>query len=422
MTPRARPADACRLVVAALALLLAAGCAAPAPYVVPPLRVGDAEFARAIEAHTLSGIVPGNRVQILLNGDEIFPAMLAAVRGARTSITLTNYVWEDGAVSQEMAEALAERCRAGVRGHVMVDPVGSQKMPEEVREVIRRGGCELVDFRPLNPLDPRRVNHRNHRRVLVVDGRVGFTGGVGISQAWAGDGRQAGAWRQTDVRLEGPVVRHLQAAFVEPWREETRVFLAGDAFFPEPVERGTALVQCVRSSPQGGSAEAYALFLLAIESARTSIELTSLYFIPDDRMVDALVKAAVRGVRVDVIVSGEASNVTDRMMRLASQGQFGRVLEGGVRIHEYKGALLHSKTIVVDGVWSSIGSVNFDNLSLRLNHEVSAVFYDEAIARRLAEVFREDLRYSQPVTLEAWKRRGLVRVLEWFFLPVRNRL
>jgi cardiolipin synthase len=321
-----------------------------------------------------------------------------------------------------MAAALAERCRDGVGVNVLLDAVGSHRMTEANQELLRTSGCHFVRFNPLNPLNPFRFNNRNHRRVLVVDGRVGFTGGTGIGTKWTGDGRQPGYWRQTDVRVEGPIVRHLQAVFAENWRDETGILLGGDAYFPELEPRGDIRAQSVKSSPGGGSHEAYALFLLAIHGARKTIVLSSPYFVPDRDVVDALARAVSRGVKVSVLIAGEADNFLDRLVRLASQAEFGRALAGGIKVHEYRGAMLHAKTVSVDGAVAIVGSVNLDERSFSLNHEGSLVMYDAGIARRLEEDFDADLRHAREVTLEAWRDRGIGRILELFFLPVRNQL
>jgi cardiolipin synthase len=406
-------------------LLLAAlvGCARPQPqYLVPDLEASDTSFARTLEAHTLSPRIPGNRATILLNGDEIFPAMLAAIRSARRTITFTTYLYQDGDIADQVADALAERCRAGVGVNVLVDAVGSHKMSREVRDTLRRSGCHFARFRPLNPLNVRRVNGRNHRRVLVVDGRVGFTGGSGIGAKWAGNGRQPGYWRQTDVRIEGPIVRHLQGAFVDLWRDTTGMILGGDEYFPDLAQRGDLVAQSVKSSPGGGGTEAYTLFLMSIEAARSSINITTPYFLPDERISTALVTAARRGVRVSVLIADKADNLVDRAVGVASRQALGRVLAGGVKVYEYTAALLHSKTLVIDGTWASIGSVNVDNRSFALNHEVNLAFHDTGIARRLDATFHEDLRFAREVTYEMWKRRGAARILELFVVPLRNQL
>ena len=410
-----------RIAVVLLAAALV-GCSSSPSYVTSPVAIGDRAFARAVEAHTLSAILPGNRVDILLNGDEIFPAMLAAVREARLSITLANFIWETGAIADELAAALAERCRAGVGVNVLVDAVGSRLMTKENQALLRESGCHFVRFNALNPLNPMRFNNRNHRRVLVVDGRIGFTGGTGIGTKWTGDGRQPGHWRQTDVRVEGPIVRHLQAAFAENWRDETGILLGGDAYFPDTPARGELSAQSVKSSPTGGSSEAYALFLLALDGARKSIQIGSPYFVPDHEISDALARAVRRGVQVSVLTTGTADNLVDRVVRLASRAEFGPALAAGVKIHEYQGAMFHSKTLTIDGTWATIGSINLDKRSFALNHEASLVVYDAGLARRLEEIYRDDLRRAREVTLEDWRRRGVGHFLWFFVLPVRNQL
>jgi cardiolipin synthase A/B len=410
-------------VAAVLMAVTLAACASPPRFVPPEVVVGERAFAQAVEAHTLGGLVGGNRVDILLNGDEIFPAMLHAIRAARASITLANYIWETGAIADELAEALAERCRAGLGVNVLVDAVGSHAMSDENRALLTRSGCHFVRFRPLNPLDVRRVNHRNHRRVLVVDGRIAFTGGTGIGTKWAGKGRRPGHWRQTDVRVEGPVVRSLQAAFAENWRDETGILLAGEVYFPsDPAPAGEVVAQIVRSSPGGGSTEAYALFLIGLEGARRSVVISSPYFVPDREVAAALARAVARGVRVSVLATGEADNTPDRVVRMASRAEFGRALEDGVKIFEYRGAMLHAKTVAIDGRWAAIGSINIDRRSFGLNHEASLVAYDPVTARRLEAIFAEDLRFAQEVTLEEWKRRGIGHFFELFVLPLKNAL
>jgi cardiolipin synthase A/B len=408
---------------AALVCLALSACTLSRPhYIAPDVAVGEPAFVRAVEAHTMSDLVGGNRADVLLNGDEIFPAMLAAIRGARTTITFANYIYEDGAIARTMAETLAERCRAGVGVNLLLDAVGSRRMPEPQREILRRSGCHLAFYHSLNPLAIKRVNHRNHRRILVVDGRVGFTGGTGVGEKWTGDGRRAGHWRQTDVRVEGPIVRSLQAAFAENWRDATGLLLGGDAYFPPVARRGGLVVESVKSSPASGAAEAYVLFQLAIESARSSIYLTNPYFVPDGAMTDALVRAAQRGVDVKIITAGEADTTLDRLVRKASQAHFGRALEGGVQIHEYGPALLHAKTMVVDGQWVSIGSANLDNRSFALNNELNLAFLDRGLAAKLTEVFRQDLAYTKRVTYADWQRHAVRHLFYLPMVPLRDQL
>lgn len=288
-----------------------------------------------MEAHTVSPAVTGNRAEILLNGEQIFPAMLAAIRGARTSITFAKFIYQDGDIAARMAAALAERCRAGVTAHVLLDAVGSSQMPRRYRTEMEDAGCRVAWFHSLNPFAIKRITHRNHRRILVVDGRIGITGGTGVGEQWTGDGRRPDHWRQTDVRVEGPIVRALQAAFVENWRDATGTLLGGAAYFPDLPPRGPLAVQSVKSSPASGAAEAYLLFRLAIDGARSSIYLTNPYFVPDDAMADALVNAARRGVRVSILTAGVARGLLDRLVRQASRAHFPRASRAGIKIYEY---------------------------------------------------------------------------------------
>ena len=287
-------AGACALAIAA------AACGHVQPHLVlPSLTVGDRAFADTVTGYTEAPIVGGNRITVLLNGDEIFPAKLAIIRAATKTINYAQYVFEEGQPADDVARALAERCRAGVAVNVLVDAVGAMAMPAEQREIMMEAGCRVETFRPIRPFTLDRVNYRNHRRILVADGRVGITGGSGTSGKWSGNGRTDGHWRDTDVRVEGPVVAQLQGAFVENWLEATGIALGGDDYFPRlPAAPGGVGAQAVRSSPAGGSVAMYTMFLLGVASARRSIHITNPYFVPDEKMVETLVQTARRGVRV----------------------------------------------------------------------------------------------------------------------------
>ena len=410
----------------ALLGLTAASCAGvQSHYKLPDLAVADRSFLPTLEAYT-SVALEGNTVDVLLNGDEIFPAVLAAIRGAQTTITYAQYFYEAGPIGLELAEALAERCRAGVRAHVLLDGFGSILIPAEYRDAMTRAGCEVATFRPLGPLAllaPLGIgtaNNRSHRRILVVDGRIGFTGGVGVSDKWLGNGRTKGQWRQTDVRLEGPVVASLQGAFVENWLEATGDVLGGEPYFPRLPRTGSVSAQVVRSSPSGGSFSMYTMFLLAMSSARRSIYITNPYFLPDGRMTRALIEAAGRGVRVVILLPGAIDN---NIVRHASRSRFGPLLEAGIVIHEYQAGLLHAKTMTVDGIWATIGSTNLDTRSFALNEEVNAVVYDDEVVGQLERIFAEDLTHSRKVRLRRWRNRGFVdQLLEILSLPVRHQM
>ena len=409
-------------VAAALVVPTLAGCAHQSPVLrLPALEMGHPTFAATVAAYTGSPVVGGNRVEVLLNGDEIFPAKLRAIRSARRTINYAQYVFEEGKPAQEVAQALAERCRAGVTVNVLLDALGALALPTEYRDIMTNAGCRVEIFRPLSPFAIDKVNNRNHRRILVVDGRMGITGGSGTSGKWGGDGKTQDHWRDTDVWIEGPVVEQLQGAFVENWLEATGIALGGRDYFPAPLEaKGHASAQAVRSSPAGGSAAMYTMFLLAMASARRSIYITNPYFLPDDKMVETLVRTARNRVRVVLLLPGA---IDHNIVKQASRGELGRLLEAGVEVYEYRAALLHAKTMVVDSRWATVGSTNLDRRSFALNDEINLVVYDEAIAHRLERIFEADLARSRRITYEGWRNRSMMsRFLEFLALPVRDQM
>src|SRR6266850_2455761 len=407
----------------ALLLTITTGCAGVPPHLeLPTLDIKQPAFAATLGAYTGTTVVGGNRVELLLNGEEIFPAKIAAIRSARRTINYAQYVFEDGQPAKDIAAALAERCRAGVKVNVLLDAVGALAMPAALREEMASAGCRVESYRPLSPFTIDRVNYRNHRRILVVDGLVGVTGGSGISGKWSGNGRQEGHWRDTDIYLEGPVVEQLQGAFAENWLEATGTAIGGPDYFPRRRldAKGAVAAQVVRSSPAGGSTAMYTMFLLALASAKHSIHITNPYFVPDDTMIKTLVGAAERGVRVVLVIPGA---IDHNLVREASRSEFGRLLKSGVQIHEYSPALLHSKTMVIDGVWATVGSTNLDYRSFALNEELNVVVYDTATAQRLEKVFEQDLANSKQVTYKTWSRRGLPsRFLELLAFPIREQI
>jgi len=416
---RLRPAGT---LVVAILLSAGAGCAHHDPVLqLPALEVGHPTFAATLAAYAGSAVVPGNRVEILLNGDEIFPAKLRAIKAARKSINYAQYVWEEGQPSEDIANALAERCEAGIPVNVLLDGVGALSMPAEYRKRMVDAGCRVETFRPLGSFAVDKVNYRNHRRILVVDGRVGITGGSGTSGKWGGDGKQQDHWRDTDVLVEGPVVEQMQGAFAENWLEATGIALGGKDYFPSPVEaKGDVAAQAVRSSPSGGSAAMYTMYLLAMASAQQSIYITNPYFLPDDKMIETLIQTARKGVKVKLLLPGA---IDHNLVRQASRSELGRLLRAGVEVYEYRPAMLHAKTMVVDSRWATVGSTNLDRRSFALNDEINLVVYNQSVAGRLERVFQDDLTRSTQVTLENWKDRGFVsRLLEMLSLPVRGQM
>ncbi len=403
-------------------LIIGAGCARVTPPLsLPEMTLGEPSFFPTLEAYASAPIVGGNTVEILLNGEQIFPAMLDAIRGAEKSITYAQYFYEDGPIARDIADALAERCRAGLGVNVLLDAFGTLNMPSEYVDLMKRSGCQVAVFRPLTHAVLGNATKRNHRRILVIDGRIGFTGGSGVSRKWMGNGRVPDHWRDTDVRVEGPVVEYLQGAFAENWLETTGVVLGGQIYFPRPLQpRGQVYAQIVRSSPAGGSGAMYTTFLLAISSARRSIFITNPYFVVDRAMQGALIQAVHRGAKVVVLVPGM---IDHNIVRQASRGQFGRMLKAGIQIYEYSAALLHSKTMVVDGVWSTVGSTNLDNRSFALNEELNLVVYNGGVARSLEDVFADDIQHARRVDYRRWRARGVrERLFELLAAPIRDLL
>jgi cardiolipin synthase len=388
-----------------------AGCAStPAPLTVPSMHIDDPAFRTSLEAFAGAPILGDNRVDILLNGEETFPALLDAIRSAERTITFEAYIFHEGKVADQIVGAFVERCKAGVRVAILLDAHGADGLPERYIQNLRDAGCTLVsDFRPLRLWSLERTNKRNHRRIMVIDGRVGFTGGYGVDDTWSGNGRTEGRWRETNVRLQGPIVQSLQEAFVEHWREATSVLLGGKDYFPYPpvtVKDVPVLAQVVRSSPLQGNDAMYRVFLQAISSARTSILISTPYLLPGEQLTEALLDAVRRGVRVRVLIPSVVKSSGVEFVTQASQREaFGALLDGGVQLHEYSPALLHTKMMIIDGTWATVGSTNLDNRSMAMNDELNVMFYDRTIAKRLEEVFAADVAYSHKVSREQLENR-----------------
>ena len=370
-----------------------------------PPEVGSEGFLRAAEALTGAPISRGNRAELLINGDEIFPCFLETIASARQTVNLLTYVYWTGEIAERVAETVCDRARAGVSCRVLLDAVGAWKMDEDLIRRMEDGGVIVRRFRPPKPYAIRRGNNRTHRKVLVVDGRVGLTGGVGIAEEWTGDAQDPEHWRDTHVRVHGPVVRALQGAFAENWLEATGEVLAGEDDLPrlDPVPDGDAAMQVIRSSAGVGDTNVETLYYLAIAAARRRVELTSAYFAPRPAFLRALVDAAARGVDVRVLVPGE--HIDKDVVRHAGRSVYGELLRGGVRVFEYCPTMLHAKSMVVDGAWSAVGSANFDNRSFQLNDEAVLCVQDPGLAALLSERFADDLAASEEITLEAWRGR-----------------
>jgi cardiolipin synthase len=383
--------------------------------------VADPQFRREMSVMMGPAIVGGNSVEDLQNGAEIFPAMLAAVRAAASTICFETYIYWSGDIGRAMSNALAERARAGVSVALIIDWVGSLKMDAALLEEMEAAGVRIERYRPLSWYHLGRLNNRTHRKLLIVDGQVAFTGGVGIADHWQGEAQDPEHWRDMHFRVEGPVVAQFQAAFNDNWIKITGEVLHDAEHFPPLAPRGGQDAHLFISSPASGSDSMHLMFLLAFASAVESIDLTASYFVPDPLIDRALLEARQRGVRVRLVVPG--THIDSEVVRLSSRAGWGPLLAAGVEIHEYQPTMMHSKVLVVDRELVSVGSTNVDLRSFQLNDEASLNVYDRAFAARMLEVFEDDLAKSERYTLERWQERPWSeRFIEAVVRPIRSQL
>jgi cardiolipin synthase len=388
-------------------LCLAAGCVTSEKQVkheIPHLySVDDPQFVQTMGSMLGPGLVKGNRFEALINGDQIFPAMLSAIESARQTISFETFIYWSGVTGRKFAEALSERARAGVKVHVLLDWLGSNKMDPDSIAAMTEAGVQVTRYHPLRWYNLHRFNNRTHRKLLIVDGRIGFTGGVGIADEWAGNAQDPEHWRDSHYRVEGPVVTQMQAVFMDNWIKSTGKVLHGAEYFPvlSPVADGAA--QMFSSSPSGGAESLKLMYLLAITAAERSIYLSSAYFVPDERAREALVDAAKRGVKVQIITPGE--HIDTETVRRASRARWGDLLEAGVEIFEYQPTMYHCKIMIVDEQFVSVGSTNFDPRSFDLNDEANLNIVDAEFALQQVEVFRRDLSQSRQIVFAQWRER-----------------
>ena len=371
---------------------------------------GAAEYLAALVA---ADLVVGNEYDVLVNGDQVFPAMLQAIDDARHRVSFETYVYEKGQVADRFTDALERAAKRGVDVRVIVDSVGASQMEKGHVERLREAGCHVVDFNPSHWYALEELNYRTHRKILVVDGEVGFTGGVGVADFWLGDAQDADHWRDTHVRMRGPIVRLLEAAFYENFIEgEMTVTPALSE--ARAVESADDRSMLVRSAPAGGATDLKRLYLLSIAMARRTVEITSPYFLTDESTMWAFKDAVRRGVRVRVLVE---SDITDAMaVKHASREAYDDLMSSGIEIFEYQPTMMHGKSVVVDGVLSIFGSANFDNRSLELNDELNVAVFSRSVAGRFLEDFEKDLHVSRRLELETWRRRPrLLQVREHFW-------
>lgn len=388
-----------------------------------PPQVSDPLFPRTIELFTGTRIDPGNSVEVLLNGDGTYPTLWKDIASAKRTLTVQLYYSQPGAVADTIAKYMEEKARAHVRVLLLLDAFGSQPLKREWIDGLKKAGVEFAWLRPLRWYTLHKVTQRSHVRAIVVDGRVGYTGGFGLADYWLGDGHHEDQWRETNVRFEGPSVAALQAAFASGWAEATGELITGDMFFPVAAfsENGNVNAGLMHSIPSTGSTTAERYLALSIAGARKTLYITNSYFVPNDDFCNLLIKAVRHGVDVRVLTVSSKTDV--KTTWYAGRALYERLLAKGVRIYEYQSTMMHAKTIVVDGLFSTIGSMNFDNRSLAFNNEAQVLALDPGIGQRMDSVFMDDLRYSEEIKLDTFRKRPWTgKVLEWGAQKLRRLL
>jgi cardiolipin synthase len=358
------------------------------------------EALPSIAGATHGELLPGNKVELLQNGDGFFPPLLAAIAAAKETVHLESYVWWKGKICEDVAEALARKAEQGVEVRVLLDASGSSRMDKKLLARMKDAGVKLAKYRPLRFSNLARVNSRDHRKIVVVDGRVGFVFGHGIADEWLGHGEDRKHWRDTGARLEGPIVGALQSAFTENWVEETGEVLVGDRFFPKLQPAGSIAAHLAYHFNHGSVSAVDLLYRIAFASAQKELWIQNPYLAPDPEMLDLIAEAAERGVDVRVMLPGEVTDA--QIVRHAGHRHFANLLRRGVRLFGYQRTLNHQKVMIIDGLWSHLGSTNLDNRSFESNDEVSLGVVDADIAAQLRSAFEEDLRSCKEIRLEDW--------------------
>jgi cardiolipin synthase len=378
---------------------------------------GDGDFVQTMGNLLGPPLVEGNHIETLVNGDAIFPSMLSAIHSARSNINFETFVYWSGKVGQQFADAFSERAAAGVKVHIILDWVGSDAIDPKYLDGMKKAGVQIVEYHPLRWYNlvhsASRLNNRTHRKLLIIDGTIGFTGGVGIADEWMGNADTVDHWRDNHYKIEGPVVAQLQAAFLDNWIKTTGEVLHGAGYFPPLKPVGHQFAQVFKSGSQEGSESMELLFLLSVASAKETIRIANAYFIPDDLTKQALIDARKRGVRVEVIIPGD--HIDQKLVAPASQAKIGPLLLAGVEIYTYKPTMYHCKLLIVDDQWVSVGSSNLDDRSFRLNDEANLNVLDQNFARVQLKLFDEDLTKSERLDYKKWSHRSLA---ERFFEPL----
>ena len=401
------------------------------PLTTPP-EVSDTSFRDIMALFSGVHLEPGNQVEQLLNGDGTYPRLWSDLRAARRAITVQMYFSKPGEVADTLAAVLAERARAGVRVLLLLDAFGSQSLKRSWVEGLEKAGVHVALLRKLKWYSIDKASDRSHVRVVVVDGRVGYTGGFGLADYWLGDGRSKDHWRETNARFTGPAVMELQAAFAAAWVEATGELLVGDAFFPRDAfhlrspaadSASTArgiVAGLLFTSPTTGSTPAERFLALSIAGARRTLYVANSYFVPDDDFRRGLILAARRGVDVRILTVSDETDV--RTTWFAGRARYESLLRGGVRIYEYQPTMMHAKTLVADGIWTSIGSMNFDNRSLAFNNESNLVAWDAGFGAVMTATFLDDLRHSREIQLAQFQRRPITERLIELSASILSRL
>jgi len=394
------------LILGVLAYILFHASARSHPAVYPLEALVDIEsqsFHTTMAGVTGMPLIPGNQVTVYNNGDEFYPAMLEAIESATLSVTMEQYIFWDGAVGRRFAEAFAQKARQGVPVKLLLDAIGSSTLGHDIFRVLEAGGCQLAWYRPIHWYTLERVNQRNHRKSIIIDGTIAFTGGAGLGDQWLGAASNPTQWRDMQIGIEGPAAAVQQTGFVQNWLAATGEIVAGPKYFPELSPAGTVEVQTILSSPATTGAVG-TMYLVALQCAERSLCIANSYFIPDSRVVEMLATARKRGVAVKLLVAGEHNDTW--WARQNSVRLYGRLLRAGVEIYEFQPAMLHQKMMIVDDVWATVGTANFDNRSFALNEETNVCLHDASLVRELVETFKADLARSRRIQLEDWKRRG----------------
>jgi cardiolipin synthase len=363
------------------------------------------EFCTTLVGATGVPYLKGNSLTVYNNGDEFYPVMLEAVQAAEESVTVEAYIYWAGWTGETFARALAEKCREGVSVKLLLDAIGAADIGDHILRILDESGCQIAWFNPLRWYSLGQYNNRTHRKSLIIDGRVAFTGGAGIADHWWGKAQDSHHWRDIQIRIEGPSVIPLQTGFAQNWLNTTGELITGTEYYPPPAEAGDVELQTILSSPTTGASSVRIMYYFAIVCSRQRIYIANPYFVPDQTAIDTLIEAKQRGVDVKIMVAGRYND--NQMVRRSATRLYGTLMEGGVEIYEYNRTMLHHKIMVVDGTWATVGTTNFDSRSFAHNEENNVCFFDPASVQRLERIFEEDLQHCDRVTLEVWRRRGM---------------